>query len=298
MSQRPAAFGERTTLRVGGGARAAIEVEDRGQLDSLVASLGSATPLYVLGRGSNTLVADAGFDGVVVHLGQAFAEIRIEPTTSRLVAGGAADLPVVARRSVEAGLSGFEWAVGVPGTIGGGVKMNAGGHGSSMAESVLAASVMDLSTGSTRVLDREQLGFAYRHSALSDRQLVLDATLQLAPGDPEAGRAALAEIVRWRREHQPGGSNCGSVFANPPGDSAGRLIEAADCKGIRLGSASVSSKHANFIQVDPGGSADDVRALIELVRARVEERFGLRLDTEVKLVGFEPGYPVAPRGEG
>jgi UDP-N-acetylmuramate dehydrogenase len=289
MSEPSKPFGERTTLRVGGGARAVVEIADESSLASLVASLGDATPIYVLGRGSNTLVCDGGFDGVVVHLSEEFASIEIDPHAGRVVAGGAADLPVVARRSVEAGLTGFEWAVGVPGSIGGGVKMNAGGHGSSMQESVVSATVMDLSTGQVRQVERGSLGFSYRHSNLTTRQLVLDATLQLSPGDVEAGRAQLREIVRWRRENQPGGANCGSVFTNPPGDSAGRLIEAAGGKGLRVGSAQVSAKHANFIQADPDGSADDVAALIEAVRALVFEHSGVLLATEVKMVGFDVG---------
>lgn len=280
------AFGARTTLRVGGEAMRVVEVESLDDLVALSKTLEPDAPVYVLGRGSNTLVADAGFDGVVVHLGAGFATVEIDATTSQVVAGAAADLPVVARKSVDAGLEGFEWAVGVPGSIGGAVRMNAGGHGSSMAESVVAVRVVDLASGSVDVLDAQTLAFAYRSSSIASTQVVIDATLQLRPGNATASKAMLKEIVSWRRANQPGGANCGSVFTNPEGDSAGRLIEAAGCKGHRIGTAQVSEKHANFIQADDAGSADDVAALIEWVRAQVLERFGVRLETEVRMVGF------------
>src|SRR5581483_4146920 len=130
------------------------------------------------------------------------------------------------------------------------------------------------------------LQFAYRHSTIEPHHLVVWGEFGLAPGDPEASQATITDIVRWRRQHQPGGQNAGSVFTNPEGDSAGRLIEAAGLKGHRLGTAAVSDKHANFIQADPGGSADDVMALMEVVRSEVHSRTGVLLHTEVRLVGF------------
>jgi len=130
------------------------------------------------------------------------------------------------------------------------------------------------------------LGFGYRSSALGPDDVVVWAEFGLSHGDPAAGRAAIAEIVRWRRQHQPGGSNAGSVFTNPPGDAAGRLVEAAGLRGVRLGSARVSEKHANFIQADEGGSADDVKRLIDHVRELVAERCSVELSTEVRLIGF------------
>ena len=131
------------------------------------------------------------------------------------------------------------------------------------------------------------LDLGYRSSAIRADQLVLSATLRLAPGHVEAGEAELREIVRWRRAHQPGGQNAGSVFTNPAGDSAGRLVDAAGCKGLRVGSASVSDKHANFIQVDAGGRADDVYRLMRLVQDTVEAHAGIRLHPETVLVGFD-----------
>jgi UDP-N-acetylmuramate dehydrogenase len=206
---------------------------------------------------------------------------------------------VAARRTVRAGLTGFEWAVGVPGSIGGAVRMNAGGHGSDMAASLIEARVVDLThPRNDGVVPLVQLELGYRRSAVAPHHVVVAATLGLRPGDRAAGEREIAEIVAWRRANQPGGQNAGSVFTNPPGDSAGRLIDSAGCKGMRLGSAEVSPKHANFFQADAGGSADDVRALMETVRRRVRDHSGVDLHPETRLVGFDNPQPRAePRVE-
>jgi UDP-N-acetylmuramate dehydrogenase len=202
--------------------------------------------------------------------------------------GGAVALPVLARRLAAAGRAGLEFYVGIPGTVGGAVRMNAGGHGRTTAEVLVDASVADLdgdgSVGSRAVSD---LGLGYRHSALGPAEVVVGARFAVAADAPEACEARLAEIVRWRREHQPGGANAGSVFRNPEGDSAGRLIEATGLKGLRVGGAVVSEKHANFIQAEAGASAADVAALVALVRDRVEAASGVRLETELHWLGFE-----------
>jgi UDP-N-acetylmuramate dehydrogenase len=197
-------------------------------------------------------------------------------------------LPVLARRTAAAGLTGFEWAVGVPGSIGGAVRMNAGGHGSDIAASLLDVGIVDLRAGESYRMAAAELGLRFRHSDLLDHQVVTDAVLQLAPGDPTASEAEIADIVRWRREHQPGGHNCGSVFVNPvPGElSAGELIDRLGLRGLRIGGASVSDKHANFIQADDGAAAHDVYALMVEVRRRVAEATGFALRSEVRLVGF------------
>jgi UDP-N-acetylmuramate dehydrogenase len=206
-------------------------------------------------------------------------------------AGGAALLPVVARQTVRAGLTGFEWAVGVPGSIGGAVRMNAGGHGSDMAASLTAARVLDLATGNEWRVPAASLELGYRRSTIGPAQVVVEAAIGLAPGERARGEQVLAEIVAWRRANQPGGQNAGSVFTNPPGDSAGRLIDVAGCKGLRRGSASVSIKHANFFQADTGGSADDVWALMDQVRRVVRQRTGVDLVPETRLVGFDHSQP-------
>ena len=164
--------------------------------------------------------------------------------------------------------------------------MNAGGHGSDMASCVRRWSFVDLSGGPDGERDVGELAYGYRRSSVLEHHVVVAATFGLAAGDRAASEAAIAEIVRWRRANQPGGQNAGSVFTNPEGDSAGRLIEACGLKGRRLGSAQVSTKHANFIQADPDGSAGDVRRLIELIREAVARQTGVELHTEVRLIGF------------
>lgn len=285
LARRDEPVGPRTTYRVGG--RAALFAEpadddDVARVAAVVAETG--IPVLVVGKGSNLLVTDDGFPGLVLALGEGFARADVDGTTVR--AGGAAALPVVARQTVRAGLTGFEWAVGVPGSIGGAVRMNAGGHGSEMAHVLRSVRLVDLAAGRDAEVPADDLDLAYRHSNVAAHHLVLRADLELATGDRAKGEAELSEIVQWRRANQPGGQNAGSVFANPAGDSAGRLIEAAGCKGLRVGTAEVSTKHANFFQADAGGSADDVYALMVEVRKRVEDAFGVRLRAETRLVGF------------
>jgi UDP-N-acetylmuramate dehydrogenase len=305
------------TYRVGGAAARFVVVKDESELNRIAAALAQAgafvgeapqaeLSVHVIGRGSNVLVADAGMPGLVLQLGDGFAGIEIldsqasgsqespqprlgesDQQGSRILRAGAmASLPVVARKSVAAGLTGFEWAVGVPGSIGGAVRMNAGGHGADMAASLTGVRVLDLETGENRWVTTAALELGYRHSAITSTQLVLNAELQLASGDRALGEQRLAEIVSWRREHQPGGHNAGSVFRNPPGDSAGRLIEAANCRGLRVGTAEVSTKHSNFIQTDPGGSADDVLEVMAQVVAQVASYSGVQLQAETVLLGF------------
>ena len=203
---------------------------------------------------------------------------------------------MVARRSAKAGLTGFEWAVGVPGSIGGAVRMNAGGHGSDMAATLRTIRVVDLANGEDgavpATLAATDLDLGYRRSAVRPTQVVVEAELALVSGDAAQAEAEIAAIVRWRRENQPGGTNAGSVFTNPEGDSAGRLIDAAGAKGLRVGTAAVSDKHANFIQADAGGRADDVLALMREVAARVEATSGVRLHPETRLVGLT--WPERP----
>jgi UDP-N-acetylmuramate dehydrogenase len=260
----------------------AESVEHLVAIGRLVARYGF--PVVVVGKGSNLLVADTGFAGLVVSLGDGLATIEIDGT--RVLAGGAAPLPVVARRTAAASLTGFEWAVGVPGTIGGGVRMNAGGHGSDMAASVVGVRVVDLATGEDEHMSIDALGLGFRRSALVATQIVTVVELHLEPGDRAHSEAEIAEIVTWRRENQPGGANAGSVFTNPVPDSSGRLIDLAGAKGLRHGSAAVSTKHANFIQVDEGGSAGDVAVLMAEVRAMVVERTGVDLHAETHFLGF------------
>ena len=286
-ARRNVALGPMTTYRVGGPAALFMEASSEDDLRvARRAVVASGVPVLVVGNGSNMLVADRGFAGLAVHLGEAFAAIEIL-AGSRVRAGAGASLPVLARRTAAASLTGFEWAVGVPGSVGGAVRMNAGGHGSDMRAVLARYRFVDLAGGDDGDAGAARLDLAYRHSSITPTQVVVWAELQLAPGDRAASEAMIAEIVRWRREHQPGGQNAGSVFTNPEGDSAGRLIEAAGLKGFRLGSAHVSPKHANFVQADEGGSGDDVWALIQEVRHRVALATGVDLVPELCAIGFE-----------
>ena len=279
-------LGALTTYRVGG--RAAVLWEANTEDDLLAARralFGRRVPVLVLGKGSNLLVADAGFCGLVVRLGPGLNGIDIDGT--RVRGGGGVGLPVLARRTVEAGLTGLEWAVGVPGSVGGAVRMNAGGHGSDTAAVLVRYRWVDLAHDAGGDDGPDRLSFGYRTSSVAATEVVVWAEFALRPGPVDDGRRQLSDIVAWRRQHQPGGSNAGSVFANPAGDSAGRLVDAAGLKGFRMGTARVSEKHANFIQADDGGSADDVRRLMDHVAGVVADRFGVVLRPEVRLIGFD-----------
>jgi UDP-N-acetylmuramate dehydrogenase len=284
-ARRDVPIGPMTTYRVGGCASLYVEVADERAIAAVCAAI-SATGIaaLVVGKGSNLLISDAGFGGIALHLGESYAAVAAEG--ERVEAGAAAAYPVVARRSVASGLAGMEWAVGIPGSVGGAVAMNAGGHGAETRDRLEWAAVVDLSSPDPepRRLAAPDLGLSYRHSLIEANHLVLAAAFRLEAGDAGEGAARISEIVRWRRENQPGGQNAGSIFTNPPGDSAGRIIEAAGLKGLRIGSAAVSEKHANFIQADAGGAADDVRRVIEAVQASVLERTGVRLETEVRFI--------------
>ena len=280
-----------TTYRVGGKAALFMRVLTVEDMYSLSRALSKVkVPVIVIGRGSNMLVSDRGFRGVAVTLGP-FAELINLPTVGQspiLTAGAMAPLPVLARQSVHHGLTGFEWAVGVPGSIGGAVRMNAGGHGSDMIASLLSVRMFHLERGIEANVSAADLGLRFRGSDLTDNHVVLSATMRLSWGDTIVGQSKLSEIVKWRRENQPGGQNAGSVFVNPVAGvkSAGELIDELGLRGYRVRSACVSEKHANFIQSDEGGSADDVVELMTFVRQRVNEAHGIELRSEIRLVGF------------
>jgi UDP-N-acetylmuramate dehydrogenase len=309
-------LGPLTTYGVGGPAALYVEVERPDDLATVRrvcrerASSGEwSSAVFVLGRGSNLLVADEGFDGIVLHLGAGFAGVELPaparegetaPVSAPAVvrAGAAVALPVLARRVADAGWSGLSWAVGVPGSVGGAVRMNAGGHGSDMASCLVRYSWVDLWSEAGGTDGVAHLDYRYRSSAVAATEVVLAAELSVTPGVVEEEQAAVSAIVKWRREHQPGGSNAGSVFTNPEGDSAGRLIEEAGLKGFRLGTAHVSEKHANFIQADKDGRADDVHSLMAHIRDVVAERSGVVLRAEVRLLGFGGGEDGAVDGNG
>ncbi|MEA3183766.1 MAG: UDP-N-acetylmuramate dehydrogenase [Ilumatobacteraceae bacterium] len=290
-------LGPMTTYRVGGRAAIFVAPASRDELDQVAAVVTRyELPLLVVGRGSNLLVADGGFQGVAIKLAEGADRIHIDD--AEVHSGSAVALPVLARKTAAAGLTGFEWAVGVPGSIGGAVRMNAGGPGSDIAACLVDAEIFDVAALSCSWRPADTLGLRFRGSDLGDHEIVLTAHLHLAAGDIVRSEQEIAEIVRWRRENQPGGQNAGSVFVNPiPGElSAGELIDRVGLRGFRIGGAFVSAKHANFIQAGDGATAADVKAVIDEVRDRVARETGFELRSEVRLVGFTATDAVGPKG--
>lgn len=297
-----ASLAELTTLRVGGAA-AALAVVERDEDLAAVGAVCRETgrPWLVVGRGSNLLVADEGWPGIAVTLGRGFRgiEVRTDPEGGTAVLGGAEPLPTVAMRLADAGLAGAAWAAGVPGTLGGAVRMNAGAHGGEVADHLVDTDVVRLRSGLREQWSLEACGLSYRHSELPDDAVVVGATWRLEAGDRDTIRTEVREVRDWRREHQPiNEPNCGSVFTNPSGDSAGRLVESVGGKGLTVGGAQVSTRHANFIVTRPGATAADVVALIEELRRRVEEATGIRLRPEVVVAGGGASGPWQERPGG
>lgn len=274
-----------TTFRVGGPADVLVEAETEDDLRA-VAELRADLPVAIVGRGSNLLVSEDGFRGVAVRLGRGFR--RHEQTESGLRLGGAVYLPAAARLTARLGLTGFEFAAEIPATFGGAVRMNAGAHDRCMADVLSEASVIDLASGAGRRIDVAELGYAYRTSSLGPSDVVTEGVVRLAAADGATVAGLIASHLRWRRENQPAGRSAGSVFKNPPGDSAGRLIDSAGGKGMREGDAVVSEVHANFIVAGSAATADDVWRLIRRVHALVLDHSGIDLEPEVRFLGSFP----------
>lgn len=288
-----------STYRIGGPATVLLPRRSEDVGAALQCAAAHGVPWFALGLGSNLLLPDEGLHALVIRLGKGLD--RLEPLgQGRWCAGAGLPQPLAARKTAEAGFAGLHRFVGVPGTVGGGVYMNAGCHGGEWAEVVESVLAVDAG-GADRVVPRGEIPFRYRHSGLSGL-VVLEATVRLAPADRAAIEAEVAELYRWRQEGTPFNQPCcGSVFKNPGGPgwkrpdapkSAGQLIEAAGLKGTRVGAAEVSPMHANYFVNTGGASAADVRGLIALARRTVQDRFGVALETEVKIVrpdgSFEP----------
>ena len=279
-----------TTMRVGGPADLFATVHNLFELRALVRfARGREIPHLVLGRGSDLVISDRGVRGLVI---QDRAEgSRVDGTTYTADAG--VPMARAATETQKAGLTGLEFGLAIPGTVGGAVWANAGAHESDMAQVLASARVLD-GDGRESIVPVDELELAYRDSRFkrSRRELVLDATFHLELADPEVIKTRLDDIRRWRQAHQPLGlPSAGSVFRNPEGDSAGRLIEAAGLKGRRIGGAVVSEKHANFIVNDQKGTAADVRRLGDEVRAAVAAASGTELVYEIEFVGDWEGWP-------
>ncbi len=282
-----------TTFRVGGPADVLVEASSDDDLLAVAKvraelrdELSIDLPVTVVGKGSNLLVSDDGFRGIAVRLGRPFRVHHADGLHLRL--GGAVVLPAAARLTARLGLAGFEFAAEIPATFGGAVRMNAGAHRRCMADVILEATVVSLRTGKRRVLATDELEYEYRHSSLEGEDVVTSGLLLLQPGEVAVVGETIASYLRWRREHQPPGRSAGSVFKNPQGDSAGRLIDEAGAKGMRIGGAEISPVHANFIVASAGARASDVWALMSTARALVSEHFGVLLEPEVRFLGRFP----------
>ena len=274
-----------TSFRIGGPAALYLEADAAGDLAAAGEAIArTGVPWTVIGKGSNVLVADGGFDGLVLRLGKGFRWAAREG--DRLHAGGSMPLPALAGVALAHDLTGLEFGVAIPASLGGSVRMNAGAHGRSMHDVLETIDLYDLNERSKVSMPAQRAGFRYRRSTMPRGTLVVGAVVGLARGERGRIRELMDEARSWRRATQPlAEANCGSVFKNPPGDHAARLVDAAGLKGERVGGAEVSAKHANFIVAAPGATAADVRALIDRVRGRVRDRFGVELETEVEFVG-------------
>jgi UDP-N-acetylmuramate dehydrogenase len=284
-----------TTYRLGGPAALYVEPASAAEIEMLARALQAEgmgdAPILVLGRGSNLVISDRGWPGVVIRMGNAFSWIRdggeTRPGSGRaLSAGSATALPLLANWAARRGLTGLEFAVAIPGSVGGGVKMNAGAHGRSLGDCLTSAVAFSVATLGVEERSRAALGLGYRRSALGADDLVLEGRFELEEGDRDRIRALMESYRKHRAETQPGAvQNAGSVFKNPPGDSAGRLVEAAGLKGFRAGGAEVSPLHANFFIAHPGATAQDVHDLVASVRGRVLAASGVDLEPEIRFVG-------------
>ena len=289
-----------TTMRVGGPADLFATVHNAHELRAIVRfARARELPHTLLGRGSDVVIADAGIRGLVI-------QVRAEGSRQdgeRYTAEAGVPMARAATETQRAGLTGLEFGLAIPGAVGGAVWANAGAHESDVAGVVESVRVLG-ADGTEAIVPAADLALAYRTSRFKElpvgvavdgpRDVVLDATFRLAPADPDTIKARLDDIRRWRQAHQPLGlPSAGSVFRNPDGDSAGRLIDAAGLKGLRIGGAVVSEKHANFIVNDQRGTAYDVRRLAERVRREVRDRSGVDLVLEVEFVGDWRGWEAA-----
>jgi UDP-N-acetylmuramate dehydrogenase len=274
-----------TAARVGGTADALLEVKSADELAEAVKILWAEDlPFTMMGGGSNMLVSDAGVRGIVL-LNRA-KKVRFDPENATIWAESGANFGVLARQAATKGLSGLEWAAGIPGTVGGAVFGNAGAHDGDMAHNLIEAEVLNRAGRETWPLEKFQ--YEYRGSVLKTHpgtSIVLSARLQLAHRSPEAIQAKMDTFLAQRHRTQPPGASMGSMFKNPPGDFAGRLIDAAGLKGTRVGGAEISALHGNFFINTGQATASDIYALIQLARQTVAEKFGVQLALEIELIG-------------
>lgn len=273
-----------TTMRTGGPAALFAEPRNAQQLTRVHQwAQEKGLSLLILGNGSNLLIADSGFDGLVIHLGRALSEVSVFANT--LTAQAGASLAAAARAAAQASLTGLEFAAGIPGSIGGAVCMNAGAYGGEIAQVIVSARV--LTPEGVRTVSKEELTLGYRSSAvMQNGWVVLEATFELTPGNPDQIKATMADLAARRREKQPlQYPSCGSFFKRPVGYYAGALIEQAGLKGYRVGDAQVSEMHAGFVINRGHATSSEIYRLMQDVQRRVQAQFGVALEPEVRLIG-------------
>ena len=274
-----------TTFRVGGPAHFFVTPKTEEQLQSVLKLCKETdTPWFILGRGSNLLVSDRGFDGVVIHMQKHWNHYHTEE--NRIFAQAGAMMSAVSQEALRNGLTGFEFASGIPGTIGGGLRMNAGAYGGEMKQVVLSAKVMD-SNGTVLELSKDELELGYRTSTIGrNGYIALSCVIELQPGDPDCIRSTMEEMNAKRRQKQPlEYGSAGSTFKRPHGYFAGKLIQDAGLKGFSIGDAQVSEKHAGFVINRGNAKAADIMKLCKEVSRRVHEQFGVNLEMEVRRLG-------------
>jgi UDP-N-acetylmuramate dehydrogenase len=276
-------LGEFTWFRVGGPAQAFFMPEDENDLAYFLRNVPADIPVYVIGAGSNLIVRDGGVPGVVVRLGRGFNEIKFEEN-HRVVAGSAMLDVMVARAAQKAGVAGLAFLSGIPGTIGGALRMNGGAYGGETKDILIEARGVDRQ-GNQRSFSNAEMGFSYRHCGIADDVIFTGAILQGRAGDAEAIAAEMAEIKSKREASQPRNRTGGSTFKNPQGHSAWKLVDEAGCRGLKVGQAQVSDLHSNFLISLDGASAADIETLGETVRARVKAHSGIDLEWEIKRIG-------------
>lgn len=280
-----APLSEITWFRVGGPAQLLFTPADEADLAYFLAALDPAIGIHVIGLCSNTLVRDGGIPGVVIRLGRGFSHINAEDD-HRLRAGTAVPDVNLARAAADAGIAGLAFYRGIPGALGGALRMNAGAHGTETKDVLVAARAVDR-TGKIHELSNADMGFEYRKSAVPPDWIFTEALFQGRAGSPEAIRAEMDDVAAYRETHQPTKERTGgSTFKNPPGHSAWKLVDEAGCRGFRVGGAVVSEKHCNFLINDRDATAEDLEILGETVRDRVRKTSGVSLEWEIKRVGL------------
>jgi UDP-N-acetylmuramate dehydrogenase len=271
-------------FKAGGAAEWLFEPKDRQDLSLFLAGLAAETPVLALGLGSNLIVRDGGVPGVVVRLGKPFAGIETLDATTLRCGGGASGI-AVSSAARDAGIAGLEFLRGIPGTVGGFVRMNGGAYGREVADVLVDCEVL-LRSGEQRTLGVAELDYSYRHSGLPQGAIVVSATFHGQPGDRQAIQAEMDRIAAAREESQPLRTKTGgSTFKNPPGHKAWALIDEAGCRGLSLGGARVSPRHTNFLINTGTATSADIEALGEEVRARVKAKSGIELEWEIQRVG-------------